>query len=72
MDWSNIIIAGCSVIGVLFGGARIIRKQFDKVNKKLDEMSLDIRKLDSRISRIEGYIERDLVEKYRPSGTGEK
>lgn len=79
MDYTNIIIAACSVVTVIFTmisfmGKKFdgIEKKFDGIGKKFDELGKDIRNLDNRLSRIEGYIERDLVDKHRynkPTGT---
>jgi hypothetical protein len=76
MDWTNIIIAACASLGTIITIVSIIANQFDKVNKQFSEMNkqlaeikIDIRQIDSRLSRIEGYIQgRD----YNSTGTDHK
>lgn len=59
-DWTNIVIAACTMITTLvamkfwlLGG---IEKRLDKIDNRLDAIDKDLRQLDSRISMIEGYL----------------
>jgi len=65
MDWTNVWIAGATVLSTLLGIIGYIGKKFDVINGKFDCLSKDLRQLDSRLSRIEGYIERDMIETSR-------
>jgi len=60
MDWNIILHV---TLPMLAGFGCIIHK--------MNELKDDIRHLDSRISRIEGYMQgRDSVEKFKNTGTG--
>lgn len=63
----NIIIGVCTVITTVGALMGFMGKRFDKIEVKLEKISLDLRQLDSRLSKVEGYIEKDLVSKYRSS-----
>jgi len=72
MDYMNIIIAGCTVISTVVALVTILGKKFEKINSQFEKISLDLRQLDSRLSRIEGFIERDMVgagKFSKPTGT---
>ncbi|MBF5059961.1 hypothetical protein NEPTK9_001485 [Candidatus Neptunochlamydia vexilliferae] len=50
----------------------IFGKKFEKISAQFEKVSLDLRQLDSRLSRIEGFIERDMVggaKMSKPTGT---
>lgn len=62
MDLANIIIATCAAIGTIVSIVTILGKQFREVRA-------DLRQLDTRLSRMEGYIQgRD----YKSTGTDHK
>lgn len=56
MDYTNIIIALCSVIGTVFSITKILGKKFEKIEENFKEIRLDIRQLDNRLSHLEGYL----------------
>lgn len=69
---TNIIIAGCSLVGTIFGFIKLLQKQFEKLEKKFDkidqrfdkidqrfeEVRKDIAQLDSRVNHLENRLER--------------
>lgn len=67
MEWPNILVAVCTVVTTVSALIGYIGKRMDKIQSQLDIMNRDIRTLDTRLSRLEGYIERDLVDKAQNS-----
>ena len=61
MELIHIIIAACTVISTVVALSTILGKKFEKINAQFEKISLDLRQMDSRLSRIEGFIERDMV-----------
>ena len=70
MDYQNIIITICTAIGTVITIVKILGNKFDKIDAKFDkvdgkfctiqdhlnEIKNDIRRLDGRVSHIEGYL----------------
>lgn len=64
MDYTNIIIAGCTAVSTVIAISKILGKKFgeidarfDKIDESLKEIKGDIHSLDKRISRIEDRLE---------------
>jgi hypothetical protein len=62
MDWTNILIAACTAIGTVISIITILGRKFEEIRN-------DIRQIDNRLSRLEGYIQgRD----FKSTGTEDK
>lgn len=66
MDYTNIIIASCTVVATVISLVKILANQFDKINKRFDkidaqfeELRAQLKSIDQRLSRLEGaFLER--------------
>jgi hypothetical protein len=60
MPWTEIVIAICSIITIIGSTVWILIKELTAMRKEMSEefkaIRTDLRNLDSRVSRIEGYI----------------
>ena len=71
MDYSNIAIAACTVIGTVLSISKMLGKKFDAIDKRFDKIDekfdridqrfekIDVRlnSIDQRLSRLEGSFE---------------
>lgn len=57
MDYTNIIIAGCTVIATVVSVTKILGKKFDKIDLELKEIKTDIGEIKVKVGKLETAIE---------------
>ena len=55
MDWSNIIISACTIIGTFITIGSLLSKKFNKLENKIDER---FNKIDERFEKIDERFEK--------------
>lgn len=59
MDYTNMLIAGCTVIATVISLSKILGKKFEKIDNQLENINTELKSIDQRLSRLEGaFLER--------------
>jgi hypothetical protein len=59
MDYTNIVIAGCTVVVTVLSLTKLLGKKFEKIDSQLTNINTELKSIDQRLSRLEGaFLER--------------
>jgi hypothetical protein len=69
MNWQEILIILVPILGLLSWVYSRLEKQFDAVNKKLEDVRTVLHSLDMRLTRLEGRFDERGYWESRKTGT---